>query len=234
MAKKPQLISVPGGDDPKIVTAEGLRSVQATIYEQAPEMRRDPATDIGLWRQTVLDRYQGKCSNDGSTDRVQVHFVVPLEAGGQLVESNGYVLCRACEMAREAATKGIALKRRPINFWVSRSLSDTLERLTAQGQRFRGMGELIRYLISLYILNDSRFDDLDNYQDRGADLKVNAWVGVEAYETFKNLLVQRKTTVTDALKGLILMYADTAMEHVSDSVEAPIDPTQESSKDEAS
>jgi hypothetical protein len=135
-------------------------------------------------------------------------MVVPLEAGGQLTASNGYVLCRACEMARDAAKKSPTATRRPINFWVSRKLADVLERLTQPGQRFRSMGELIRYLISLYVCNESRFDDLSNYQDRGSEVKVNAWVEYDSYEVFKAMLDKRGLTVTDALKGLVLMYAD--------------------------
>lgn len=171
-------------------------------------LQRNAEADEALWRTKVLERHHHACGNCGSTDRVQVHFSVPLAAGGTLAVTNGYVLCRACEMACEIAKKPSGAARRPINFWVSKHLYDLLDSLTAPGRRFSSMGGLIRYLITLYTTSPGRFDDLPNYQDRGTDMKVNAWVDRDAYETFKALLDTCGVTVTDALKGLILLYSE--------------------------
>ncbi len=217
---------------PRSVTA--VSPTQPTeVAEVAPEvgvgpgvvLKRDAETDAALWRAKVLERSKGVCGNCGGDVRLQVHFVVPPEAGGALVETNGYVLCRGCELTREIANKRSASMRRPINFWVSRHLYDLLDKLTQPGRRFTSMGELIRYLISFYLTSPTRFDDLPNYQDRGTDSKVNAWVAQDAYESFKSMLDERNMTVTDALKGLILLYAE----------QEPVDPstsTKDATKDD--
>jgi len=178
---------------------------------------RDALTEEAAWRNRVLERSRNVCGNCGGDVRLEVHFVVPLEAGGSYVDTNGYVLCRGCEMAREAANKRSNSERRPINFWVSSYLYSLLDRLTQPGNRFTSMGSLIRYLISFYCMSPSRFDDLPNYQDRGTDSKVNAWVANDAYTAFKAMVDARGMTVTDALKGLILLYA----EQGSSALESP-------------
>lgn len=169
--------------------------------------RTVPTLTRGEWSRRVLERSDNRCGNCGTTDRLSVHMVVPEEAGGLLVESNGYVLCRGCEMAAEGATSRTPSDRRPINFWASRQFANTLTALTAEGQRFRSMGALIRFLMALYVRDDARFDDLANYQDRGTDAKINAWVDRATYDTFKTLVDGRDLTVTDALKALVLVYA---------------------------
>jgi hypothetical protein len=133
-------------------------------------------------------------------------MVVPPEAGGLKVESNGILLCRACEMAADAASRvpgSEGAKRWPLNFLVSRSLYERMERL--RERRYRSFGSLVRYLMSSFVLDCSRFDDVCQYQDGGSDTKVNVWVPKQLYDTFRTLVTAQGMTVTDALKGLILM-----------------------------
>jgi len=64
--------------------------------------------------------------------------------------------------------------------------------------------------MSKYIMDESRFDDLEQYQDSGADVKINVWVDIGSYATYKRLVDKRGMTVTDAVKSLVLMYESQA------------------------
>ena len=183
--------------------------------EQAEAKRRQ---DEAIWRAAVLEKHHNRCDNCGSGDRLKVQMIVPADAGGMLVDTNGYVICLSCEMASRASAEGRSEARRPINFWVSRSLSNTLTSLTSEGRSFRSTGGLLRYLISMYVRNEDRFDELDRYQDAGTDVKINAWVDQDNYNTFKALLDKRGMTVTDALKALVLMYAAVGQRAQKDEV----------------
>lgn len=124
-------------------------------------------------------------------------------------EANGVLLCRGCEMAADAVKKDSkASDQRLVNFWVSRRLFDRIQEGLATYKAFNSMGSLVRYLISKYIEDDGRFDDLGLYQDEGADVKVNVWVERDRYDTFKVLLDKQGMTVTDAIKSLIRMYEE--------------------------
>jgi len=112
-------------------------------------------------------------------------------------------------MAAEASKKDSkANDQRLVNFWVSRRLFDRIQEGLQTYKAFNSMGSLVRYLISKYIEDESRFDDLELYQDEGADSKLNVWVERDRYDTFKVLLDKRGMTVTDAIKSLIRMYEE--------------------------
>ena len=161
-----------------------------------------------VWEAGVRELAQNRCSNCGSDDRLRVSMVVPEEAGGQYVVSNGRVLCRSCEMALEAVASGRPgeEQRRPLNFWVSRKLYDRIQDGLKTRSAFNSMGGLVRYLMTKYVQDEARFDDLEQYQDSGADVKINVWVETDRYATFKTLVDKRGMTVTDAVKSLIQMY----------------------------
>jgi hypothetical protein len=134
--------------------------------------------------------------------------VIPLEAGGQYVVSNGIVLCRTCEIVAGVVGAGKPLKRRPIDFHMSRRAYDTLQQYVGEGfGLFSSANALIRYMVSKFVRDPSQFDDLGQYQDVGAaEVKFNVWINEDIYRTFKAILDERRYTVTDALKGLIFMY----------------------------
>ncbi len=168
-----------------------------------------PAELVRAWERRVTELHRNRCSNCGGDDHLRAKLVVPREAGGQLVESNGVLLCRSCDMAAESVSKSSG-EQRLVNFWVSRGLFDRLQYGLDTVQGFPSMGALVRYLITKYVADPSRFDDLELYQDGGSDVKVNVWVERDRYNTFKALLDKRGVTVTDALKGLIVMYGEKA------------------------
>jgi len=160
------------------------------------------------WEKQVLVNTRDCCSNCGGKHKLRVIMLVPVEAGGQLTIDNGRVLCRACEMARDAVSRATSNgeARRPVNFWVSRRMYDKIKALNG----FRSAGALVRYLMSMYVRDTERFDDLVSWQDVGADVKVNVWVDRQAYATFKVLVNSRGLTVTDSLKALIRLYEEEA------------------------
>jgi hypothetical protein len=168
--------------------------------------------EIKLPEQTDLEKQiwakcRSRCSNCGQTERLRIKLIVPLEAGGQSIESNGVLLCRSCEMAAESLGRGgTDSEQRLVNFWVSRRLFDRLQYGLQMYNAFNSMGSLVRYLIAKYNEDEARFDDLELYQDEGADVKVNVWVERDRYNTFKVLLDKRGSTVTDTIKSLIAMY----------------------------
>jgi hypothetical protein len=165
------------------------------------------------WERLVWQRYRNSCANCGGKERLRAVLVVPLEAGGQEIDSNGVLLCRSCEMASDAVKKGKTVSdQRLVNFWVSRRLFDSLhDSLKSHNgvPGFRSMGALIRYLIVKYVEDETRFDDLALYQDQVEDstgVKINIWVGKSDYEAFKAILARGRMTITDAIKSLILAH----------------------------
>lgn len=164
------------------------------------------------WEKQVLEKYHGKCVNCGSDVRVRVRPVVPVEVGGEYVLSNGTSLCRSCDLvvdSRSRETKGD--EKQPVNFWVSRGLHNRVLRSFETRNGFTGMGPLVRYVMSKYVLDEERFDDLEQYQDEGTDVKVNLLADGRVYDSFKRLVNKRGLTVTDAVKSLLVMYQEEAV-----------------------
>lgn len=172
------------------------------------EIFQPPTDEKKEWTKAVLVACRSQCVNCGSTDRLKVLMLVPEEAGGKLVDSNGTVLCRACEMARDAAERALdGSKRRLINFWVSRHLHERIDTAIKTRNGFVSMGHLVRYMMSKYVTDPERFDDLERYQDfRKSEVKVNVWVDSDQYGVFKRMVQDAKMTVTDAVKSLIQVY----------------------------
>lgn len=169
-----------------------------------PENLTD-AQKYAFWEQKILERANDKCSNCGSTHKVRVKPVVPIEVGGKLSAENGTTLCRACEMAADVvASSSAGAAQRPVNFWVSRRLYDKIKSLNG----FKSTGSLIRFLMSKYVVDAARFDDLGQWQEDGTDVKINVWVDKGVYGTFKTLVNDNGLTVTDALKALVRMYEE--------------------------
>lgn len=160
-----------------------------------------------FWEIKILDRASGKCGNCGSTHRVKVKMIVPVEAGGQFALENGTTICRSCEIATDVvgqSTPGRA--ERPVNFWVSRRLFDKTKAMNG----FSSKGALVRFLMNKFVSVPDRFDDLHLWQEDGTDVKINVWVDRKIYDTFKDLVNARGLTVTDALKALLRMYEEEA------------------------
>ncbi len=184
------------------------------LMAKTPEKIERTSKEIpGDWQRLVYQRYKNQCANCGTKDRIRVVMVVPLEAGGQEIDSNGVLLCRSCEMAADTVKKGkTPSDQRLVNFWVSRRLFDDIHKgiknYKAGSPGFRSIGALVRYLITKYVEDESRFDDLALYQDEGTDVKVNVWVEKDRYENFKALLDKRGMTITSAVKSLIRMYEE--------------------------
>lgn len=165
-------------------------------------------SDAQIWTDLVWEQHRHQCSNCGGADRLKLKMVVPLEAGGQYVVSNGVILCRTCEIAADSTRPMGNDPRRPINFWVSQGLYQSLKD-NAKDSVFHSMASLVRYLMAKYVASEASFDDLEKYQaaaGTGSDVKINVWVERDMYAAFKDLVVKRGLTVTDALKALILMY----------------------------
>jgi hypothetical protein len=72
------------------------------------------------WETLVADKYKNICANCGGSDRLKAKMIVPAEAGGQTVESNGVLLCRPCDLASEMVYRPDQPQRRLVNFWVSK------------------------------------------------------------------------------------------------------------------
>lgn len=179
---------------------------QIGVKDLTPEEARK------LWTLKVMETAKDRCQNCGSEDKLSVKMIIPLEAGGQYVQSNGHVACRVCEMAAEAVASGRAEKenRRPLNFWVSRTLYASIQDELDRGTGFNGMGVMVRTLMRLFVKDPSRFDDLPLYKSDGSEVKVNVWVDADWYSLFKDMVAARDMTVTDGVKALITMYVASA------------------------
>jgi hypothetical protein len=165
------------------------------------------------WIDAVWEFHHGKCSNCGQAEHVSVRMIVPEEAGGKLVLSNGIVLCRTCDVAKTAVEKAQAsgkTPRRPVNVWVSKGLYEQVHTALKTKNGFRSMGSLVRHMMGMMAETPERFDDLSQWQDQGSDVKVNLWVDQKDYDVFKTVLSDKNLTVTEGVKGLLLMYTDEA------------------------
>jgi len=161
------------------------------------------------WIRAVWEHYGGKCGNCGCAENVTVRMHVPEAAGGQFVLTNGYLICRTCEVANAAVRKAEETgktPKRPICVWISRKLYDSVQTSLSTRNGFSSMAGLTRYMMKLVVEDPARFSDLENYQDRGSDLKINLWVDAADYDRFKGVLSDRNLTVTDGIKGLMLLY----------------------------
>jgi hypothetical protein len=158
------------------------------------------------WQALVKAQCRGRCVNCGETRHVRVHMVVPEEAGGKFVLENGIVLCRACEFARMAAASGKQKASRLVNFYASALFYRRMERLKIEGQT--SLSAIIRSLMRAMVDDPESYEDIAQYQDSGqAQTRLNVWVDLEQYSQFQELVEARGMTVTDAVKGLLLMYA---------------------------
>jgi hypothetical protein len=159
------------------------------------------------WVAAVLEAAHHLCGNCGADDRVRVRMVVPEEAGGKLVLGNGIALCRACDLTLDLTTRYTepVQRKRPVNFWVSSALYKRLHD-GSEKTSFKSMAGLIRFLMTKYVTDPGRFDDLSQYQEIGTDVKVNVWVEDGIYARFKEIADRNGLTVTSALKGLIGMF----------------------------
>lgn len=155
--------------------------------------------------QAALVNAEGCCASCGGDHKLRARQVVPPEAGGRATLENSIVLCRACEMAFDTVSgrRGSTAKR-PINFWVSRALYDSIKGMRGS------MGALVRYLMCKYLEDPDRFDDLSGWEAPGSEVKINVWVAPTVYEAFKNAVNARELTVTVSLKALLLMYRQEA------------------------
>lgn len=157
------------------------------------------------WETAVKDANRNCCSNCGGVDHLKVKMIVPEEVGGRRVLPNGTLLCWSCDVAADSAIKKADGKAgRPVNLWVSRPMHERVKNYNG----FTSISSLVRYLISKYIAEEDRFDDLEQYQDSGRDIKLNVWVDSKQYEIFKCLVDKRGVTITDSIKSLLTMYGD--------------------------
>lgn len=172
----------------------------------------DQARDLEAdWRRDILSKYGGRCANCGSQDRVRPKLIVPIQAGGQYKLSNGVLLCRVCDMTSAARSKGSGdseENRRAVTISVSRGFHEGFRDALETRNGFGSMSAVARFMVSTFIQDPSRFDDLENYQDEGQDTRLNLWIGLASYTTFRSIIAKRGLTVTEALKALILMYQD--------------------------
>lgn len=162
------------------------------------------------FQRSVLDRSAHQCDNCGSQDRVRARMVVPEEAGGLYRESNGIALCRTCDMARESVARDADKNRGyVVSVWMSKGLRERVAAVLGPNG-FRSWSSLTRYLMSKYVMEEKIFDDLEQYQDFDSEVKVTVRVDQDRYSTFAAMLKRRGLTVTEALKGLYLMYSSDA------------------------
>lgn len=167
-----------------------------------------PRTDT--WVTAVWEAHRNQCGNCGGTDRCRLVLVVPEAAGGREVATNATILCRSCDVARATLERSDVAasgkETRPINFWVSKKLFATLQNGLSTRYGFKSVASLVRFLMSQYVADAPRFDDVLHFQDHGADVKVNVWVPRDVYAQFKDLADRNGGTVTDTIKGMIRMY----------------------------
>ena len=177
------------------------------------QIRPGPMSDVadmGEWKRRVQERDGYACINCERTERLAVCFIIPFEAGGKLRVSNGVTVCRDCRLAADSVR---ALPQRidnktPINFLISRELHRTVQKYVHGQSRFGSVSALLRAMISSFIAQPEMYEDLQQWQDEGSDVKVNGWVDGSRYEVFKSMCQDRGVSYTDALKSLLLVAVE--------------------------
>jgi hypothetical protein len=176
-------------------------------------------SDLAEWKEKVLERDDRKCVNCEKHKRVAVCFIIPPEAGGFLRTSNGVVICRDCRISAESARVLPARieNKAPINFFVSRKLHTHVDAFVHNGSKFGSVSVLVRRMIYSFITEPDLYDDLEQWQDRGSEVRINGWVDGQQYEVFKAICSDRGMSYTDTLKGLLLVavegYEPASAEH---------------------
>jgi hypothetical protein len=177
----------------------------AEITEQLLKAQKD----LKEWKVNVLTRDQERCVNCGLSDRVAAVFIVPREAGGKLLTSNGATICRNCRIASEGIRMNpVKIEQKtPINFFISEKLHSSLnEFVKANTPNVGSVSGLIRRMMNSFITDYDLYPDIAQWQDQdGADVKINCWVNGASYTVFKMLCQELNLSYTDALKGLLLM-----------------------------
>lgn len=179
------------------------------VIEIRPGAMSDVA-DMAEWKDKVLKRDGYACVNCGRTQKIAACFIVPYEAGGKLRVSNGATVCRECRLAADGAR---VLPQRidnktPINFLISQGLHKTVRGYVDNGSRFGSVSALLRAMIGSFISQPELYEDLQQWQDDGSDVKVNGWVDGSHYEVFKSMCQERGISYTDALKSLLLVAVE--------------------------
>ena len=171
-----------------------------------------PMSDVDSlreWKDKVLQRDE-VCVNCESAEKLAACFIVPPEVGGHLKTGNGVTVCRECRLKAESAR---VLPQRidnktPVNFLMSKSLHQVVHKYAHNGSRFGTVSALMRAMISSFITQPELYEDLQNWQDGGSDIKVNGWVDGSQYEVFKSMCRDRGMSYTDALKALLMVAID--------------------------
>lgn len=159
------------------------------------------------WKKQVLERDAHTCVNCERTSHIAACFIIPPEAGGRLRTQNGVTICRECRMAAESSR---VLPQRidnktPINFLISKNLHAAVDNHVHNNSTYGSVSALVRHMIASFITMPELYEDLQQWQDEGSDVKVNGWVDGAQYETFKRMCQERGISYTDAFKGLLLV-----------------------------
>lgn len=176
--------------------------------EESLENKRN--NDILQWKKQVLERDASTCINCGQTHKVAACFIIPPEAGGRLVVSNGATICRDCRISAEGArVLPVRIEQKtPINFFISKNLHSNIENALEKTEKFGSLSSLVRRMISSFITEPELYEDLSLWQDDGSDVKINGWVDGNQYEVFKRMCQEKNISYTDAMKALLLMAID--------------------------
>ena len=178
-----------------------------SIRSSSPAPEFSNLTD---WKDKVLARDGGSCVNCNSQEKTVACFIVPSEVGGNLRLSNGVTICRECRILAESSR---VLPQRidnktPINFLISEKLHKLVNDYVHHGSNFGSVSALVRSMITSFITQPELYEDLQNWQDRGAEIKLNGWTNGIQYDVFRGMCRDRGISYTDALKGLLLVATD--------------------------
>jgi hypothetical protein len=190
----------------KEVAVESTPVVEQPIAEQ---LFGAPPTEAE-WERQVRQRCRSRCANCGGLDGLRVRLVVPEGAGGRQVESNGTLLCRACEMASKSLQDAAEDEQRPVNVWVSRQLHDRIVGHLGSKKGFASKAALLRYLVREYVADETRYENLGQYQDDGSPfangVRVFFWIENGIYRDFQARLAKRGLDVSEVCRSLLVLY----------------------------
>lgn len=152
----------------------------------------------------------GACAGCGGREGLKAFMVVPVNKGGKFFSSNGYLLCRRCEMRswgerkRESYDSSITMYLPEALY---RSLIFLLESPT--DKQLGGIGGLFRLLSTRLVEDPERYADLKLYQfEGGSDVKLYFELPLDTKEALRRKAAEYSMTMTDVLKALGSMYVE--------------------------
>jgi Arc/MetJ-type ribon-helix-helix transcriptional regulator len=167
--------------------------------------------DLAAWRREVTAARGTICQNCGASGGT-AGFIIPPSCRGVVSVSNAIILCGRCwrlyDVSRAGASQKDAAGRSMMSVYLSEALHRRVLASVGAEKPFQSLSSLIRYVVSRYVMDEERFEDLPLYQDEGNDILIRTRFDPERFHTFKQLCDRRGMSMSDAVRSMLVMVTE--------------------------